>query len=110
VAYIYKGADNPRASDPGYSLSYEELAQVYQAANSGNAAAAIKLAQLPAGERRLAEMVTKAFGGKVSKPKKVKSKKPKSLSAVKEYESWLKAQTASSDPAVRERALRELGL
>jgi hypothetical protein len=67
VAFIYKGEDDPRLHDPGYSLGYEELVQLASAAKAGNSAAAFRLAQLPASERRLAKSIDKAFSGKASK-------------------------------------------
>lgn len=79
MAYIYKGAEDPRLHDPRYSLSYEELAQLHRAAKSGNSAAAVRLAQLPPTERRLAGQVDKAFTGKSGKPGTKKSGKSRCI-------------------------------
>lgn len=76
MAFIIKGegAEDPRLHDPRYSLSYEELAQLHRAAKAGNSAAAIRLAQLPATEKRLAAQVDKAFGSKPGTKKVSKSR------------------------------------
>ena len=74
MAFLYKGEDDPRLHDPGYSLSYEELVQLASAAKAGNSAAAFRLAQLPATERRLAKSIDKAFSTKPGMKKAGKSR------------------------------------
>lgn len=92
---------------------------MYHAAVMGNPAARVKLAKLPATEMRLAEMVYKAYGGKVAKPKKSKAekllkksaKKARNGPAVPSKRSMLE-DLAYNDPspAVRQAALHVLGL
>ena len=55
------------------SLSYEQLAQLHNAALKGNPAARIALEKMPAGERRLASMLYKAYTP--DKPRKGKKSK-----------------------------------
>ncbi len=75
------------------ALSYPELAQIYDAAIQGNAAARIALAQMPATERNLAAMLHESFSGGVKKNRKPK-RKPKTLT--KAEKRAIKAQRPSA--------------
>ena len=109
MAFVIKSQGN----DPGYSLSYEELAQLHNAALKGNPAARIALAKLPATEQRTAEMVYKAYTGEPkAKGGKKGKKRSKALSKARSGNDARTSQLYSllthSDPWVRETARAEL--
>jgi len=88
------------------SLSYAELAALRMRADGGDASARVALDALPAGERRLAGHIVKAYGGK---PKKVKKDKAAGSSFMSEarkptMDALLRGDLRSADPLVREAA------
>lgn len=98
----------------GYSLSYEELAQVYSAAVNGNPAARIALEKLPASEQRTAEMLFKAYSAPPVNGKKKGAKKrakviTKAMKAKADSRrSHLEMYLYDSDPLIRETARTQL--
>ena len=57
------------------SLSWAELTALQQRADNGDASAAVKLEEMPAGSRYNAKLLVKTFGGKAGKMAKSKKSK-----------------------------------
>ena len=109
MAFIVKS----QGDNPGYSLTYEELAQLWNGHVRGNPAASIALGKLPDSERRLAEGLYKAYTpnpkGKGRKKDKKRSKAlTKARSGNDARTSQLYSLLNHPDPWCRETARAEL--
>jgi hypothetical protein len=112
MAFVYPPDNGLLTKAESRTMTYAELAALRQRAIAGDASAAIAFEQLPQTEKRLADMLVKAFGGnavKAAKPKKPKKAKP-SKPAIREREAYLKSLLASDNPAEREMARTALGV
>lgn len=111
MAYITKSDSAP--AGPVYA--YSALAALQQAADRGDAAAAVTLAQLPAPEQRIARGLVTAFAGKAASgggpPRKARPPKPPKPPRQSMKDMW-RADLHDPDPVRRltaARALAEMG-
>lgn len=107
MAYILPG-DFLLTKAASTTLSYPQLAALRQRALSGDASAAIALAQLPDADQRLAKMLVDNFSGKASKPGKPRRKAVQAAPAKPDLEDFLTRHLNSPNPQIR--ALAESAL